>query len=104
MKALHEGVVDVADPRSSGHSALVRRILRAMNAELPISGERLARELGVSPGYLARSFKREMAMSLVDYRNRLRMDRFFEVIHIAESARWAYVTVRSKGDEHHAEA
>jgi AraC-like DNA-binding protein len=29
---------------------------------------------------LARSFKREMAMSLVDYRNRVRMERFFEAI------------------------
>ena len=80
MKALHEVTVDIAGPRSLGHSALVRKILRAMNDELPISGERLARELGVSPGYLARAFKREMAMSLVDYRNQLRMDRFFEVI------------------------
>ena len=40
----------------------------------------LATELGVSPGHLARSFKREMGVSLVDYRNRLRLDRFFESI------------------------
>ena len=46
-----------------------------------MTGERLARELGVSPGHLARSFKREMGVSLVDYRNRLRIDRFFEAIH-----------------------
>lgn len=51
-----------------------------------MTGERLARELGVSPGHLARSFKREMGVSLVDYRNRLRIDRFFEAIHRAGSS------------------
>jgi AraC-like DNA-binding protein len=68
-------------PRKSGQSPLVERILRALNEDLPMTGERLAGELGVSPGHLARSFKREMGVSLVDYRNRLRIDRFFESIH-----------------------
>jgi AraC-like DNA-binding protein len=67
-------------PRQSGRSPLVRRILRALDDELPITGERLARELNVSAGYLARSFKREMAISLVDYRNRVRLGRFFETL------------------------
>ncbi len=68
-------------PRKSGQSPLVERILKALGEDLPITGERLAGELGVSPGHLARSFKREMGVSLVDYRNRLRIDRFFESIH-----------------------
>jgi AraC-like DNA-binding protein len=68
-------------PRKSGQSPLVERILRALSEDLPMTGERLAGELGVSPGHLARSFKREMGVSLVDYRNRLRIDRFFESIH-----------------------
>lgn len=68
-------------PRKSGQSPLVERVLRALSEDLPMTGERLARELGVSPGHLARSFKREMGVSLVDYRNRLRIDRFFESIH-----------------------
>lgn len=68
-------------PRKSGQSPLVERILRALSEDLPMTGERLARELGVSPGHLARSFKRETGVSLVDYRNRLRIDRFFEAIH-----------------------
>jgi AraC-like DNA-binding protein len=67
-------------PRQSGQSTLVARVLRAMNDDLPVTGERLASELGVSAGHLARSFKREMGMSLVDYRNRVRLDRFFEII------------------------
>ncbi len=42
--------------------------------------DQLSVELGVSPGHLARSFKREMGGSLVDYRNRRRIDRFFDSI------------------------
>jgi AraC-like DNA-binding protein len=67
-------------PRKSGQGPLVERVLRALAEDLPITGERLAEELGVSPGHLARSFKREMGVSLVDYRNRLRLDRFFEIL------------------------
>jgi AraC-like DNA-binding protein len=67
-------------PKKSGQSPLVEQILRTLNEDLPITGERLASELGVSPGHLARSFKREMGVSLVDYRNRLRIDRFFDSI------------------------
>jgi methylphosphotriester-DNA--protein-cysteine methyltransferase len=67
-------------PQKSGQSPLVERIIQALTTDLPITGECLANELGVSPGHLARSFKREMGVSLVDYRNRLRIDRFFESI------------------------
>lgn len=67
--------------RQSGHSSLVEQILKALGDQLPVTGEQLADELGVSPGHLARSFKQEMGVSLVDYRNRLRIDRFFESIH-----------------------
>ena len=67
--------------RKSGRSPLVRRILCALDDESATTGDQLARELGVSAGHLARSFKREMAMSLVEYRNRIRMDRFFEAIY-----------------------
>jgi AraC-like DNA-binding protein len=68
-------------PLTTTHSALVRRVLGALDVDLSLSGGQLARDLGVSAGHLARSFKREMAMSLVDYRNRLRMDRFFEAVY-----------------------
>jgi AraC-like DNA-binding protein len=67
-------------PRRSGQSPLVERIVGALGTDLMTTGEQLARELSVSPGHLARSFKREMGISLVDYRNRLRIDRFFEAI------------------------
>jgi methylphosphotriester-DNA--protein-cysteine methyltransferase len=71
--------------KKPGQSPMVERILSALNEGTPMTGERLAGELGVSPGHLARSFKREMGVSLVDYRNRLRIDRFFEAIQRAGS-------------------
>jgi len=64
-------------PSDAGQGPLVRRILQAFHQEPLISGERLAKLIGVSAGHLARSFKREMGVSLVEYRNRLRMERFF---------------------------
>jgi AraC-like DNA-binding protein len=67
-------------PPKAGQSPLVERVLQAVSDELPMTGEQLALELGVSPGHLARSFKREMGVSLVDYRNRRRIDRFFDSI------------------------
>ena len=58
-------------------SPLVRQILASLGREPPVSGEQLAKELGISPGHLARSFKAEMGCSLVEYRNRQRIERFF---------------------------
>jgi AraC-like DNA-binding protein len=74
------GIIWQPLPSVSGQSSLVERILRTLEEDLPITGERLAGELGVSAGHLARAFKREMGVSLVDYRNRKRLDRFFEVV------------------------
>ena len=49
----------------------------AMLAQDPgLGGKEMADRLDVSPGRLARVFKAEMGMSLVEYRNRLRLDRF----------------------------
>lgn len=67
-------------PAKAVQSPLVERVLQAVSEDLPMTGEQLAMELGVSPGHLARSFKREMGLSLVDYRNRRRIDRFFDAV------------------------
>jgi transcriptional regulator GlxA family with amidase domain len=67
-------------PAKTVQSPLVERVLQAVSEDLPMTGEQLAMELGVSPGHLARSFKREMGLSLVDYRNRRRIDRFFDAV------------------------
>lgn len=61
-------------------SRLVQQVRQAVDENLATSGNELAVELGVSPGHLARAFKREMGISLVEYRNRKRIDRFREVM------------------------
>src|SRR6185436_8837980 len=65
-------------PRTSDQASLVDRVRQALDEDLSLTGDRLAADFRVSPGYLARTFKREMGLSLVEYRNRLRLERFFE--------------------------
>jgi len=45
-----------------------------------LGGKQIAGELGISVSRLARVFKRDMGMSLVEYRNRLRLDRFWLLV------------------------
>ena len=40
----------------------------------------MAKTLGISLSRLARLFKTEMGLSLVDYRNQLRLDRFLSLV------------------------
>jgi len=61
-----------------GHTQGQRLVMTAasMLAENPsIDARAIARRLEVSVGWFARRFKAEMGMSLVEYRNRLRLDR-----------------------------
>lgn len=51
--------------------------------------EELAATCGASPSWLSRLFRREMNVSLVDYRNQRRIERFFELYdgrHISKAA------------------
>lgn len=50
-----------------------------------VRGQDLARELGVSPGHLARIFKTELGVSFVEYRNRLRLRSFFDRVEGGEA-------------------
>lgn len=59
---------------------LAQRALRALERDPVVTGERIALEMGISPGHLARSFKTEMGVSLVEYRNRLRLERFLRSV------------------------
>jgi AraC-like DNA-binding protein len=45
-----------------------------------LSGKELSTRLGLSVSRLARVFKREVGVSIVEYRNRLRFQRFFELL------------------------
>ena len=57
-------------------SPAVQVVLHRLEMDPVQTGEQLARELGVSAGYLSRAFKREVGVSLVEYRNQLRVRRF----------------------------
>jgi AraC-like DNA-binding protein len=61
---------------TSGHSPVVQRVMDALAGQPKVSAQRLARDLGISSGHLARLFRTEMGISLVEYRNRLRIERF----------------------------
>lgn len=60
--------------------AAVQRALEVLQSNPAISGDLIANELGLSPGHLARLFKFEMGISLVEHRNRLRLARFAAVL------------------------
>ena len=62
----------------SGESKMRRLVTTAaamLAEDTALDAGRIARRLEVSAGWFARIFKAEMGMSLVEYRNRLRLDR-----------------------------
>jgi AraC-like DNA-binding protein len=61
-------------------NALVVRVVQALHQDLRLDGKQLAKRMGVSAGKLARDFKAEMSVSVVEYRNRLRLERFLAVV------------------------
>jgi AraC-like DNA-binding protein len=67
-------------PEAGEGATLAQRALRALERDPVVTGERIAQEMGISPGHLARSFKHEMGLSLVEYRNRLRIERFLRSV------------------------
>jgi transcriptional regulator GlxA family with amidase domain len=58
-------------------SRFIHKVLYDLEREPQLTGEQLAERFRVSSGHLARTFKAEVGTSLVEYRNRLRLDRFF---------------------------
>ncbi|MGC4086604.1 MAG: helix-turn-helix domain-containing protein [Polyangiaceae bacterium] len=70
-----------SSPASEGkRTPVVQRAVFALHQNPRASGESIARDLSISPGYLGRSFKAEMGVSLVEYGNRLRIERFFSSV------------------------
>jgi AraC-like DNA-binding protein len=61
-------------------SELVTAVLRELERAPSLSGAKLARKHGISVSRLARAFKHEMGMSIVEHRNRLRIQRFFRLV------------------------
>jgi AraC-like DNA-binding protein len=62
----------------AAHGPVVYRAMSELIDNPAVRGAVLARQLEVSAGHLARSFKREVGLSLVEYRQRVLLDRFFE--------------------------
>jgi len=54
----------------------VRKVVRQLSRNPALGGKELAIQCGMSLSRVARLFKAEMGASLVDYRNRLRLERF----------------------------
>jgi len=63
---------------------LVRRALAALDENADVRGRDLARAFGVDPGHFARVFKADVGVSLVEYKNRLRLRHFFRVLEQGE--------------------
>jgi transcriptional regulator GlxA family with amidase domain len=60
--------------------AIVRRAEGLLAEEPSLGGKEIAARLDVSPSHLVRAFKADTGMSLVEYRNRLRLERFMALV------------------------
>jgi AraC-like DNA-binding protein len=77
--------LDGANPPTAMVSRFIHKVVAELELDPQLSGEQLARRFRVSPGHLARTFKAEVGTSLVDYRNRMRLERFFTLMRAGES-------------------
>lgn len=69
-----------ASERPGPRSVVVERTLAAIAETPEVRGRVLARRFGVSSGHLARTFKREVGISLVEHRQRILLERFFSTL------------------------
>lgn len=70
----------------AGSSSMVRECVELLHADPGRSNADLAKELGLRSNRLGRVFSKEMGESLLDYRNNLRLERFFELVDSAEQS------------------
>ena len=59
-----------------GHDSLIISVVRALHHDPTLDGGCLAKRFAVSASKLTHAFKDQMGISLVEYRNRLRLERF----------------------------
>lgn len=81
-------------PSTTARHPVLRKAVHRLRQDPSLGGAQLARELRVSLSHLARLFKTEIGISLVDYRNQLRMERLFALAEqgasrLSEAARAA---------------
>jgi len=67
-------------PSGVKHGALVRRAIATLNEDPTVAADELAARLSTSSTRIARAFRSELGVSLVEYRNRLRLERFFGLV------------------------
>jgi AraC-like DNA-binding protein len=67
-------------PRVSARSPVVVKASQLLASDPAMTGEELGAKLRLSASRVARVFKAEMGMSLVEYRNRLRLERFASLL------------------------
>jgi len=60
--------------------SLVISVVHALHQDPALSGRELARRFAVSASKLTHAFKEEMGVSLVEYKNRLRLERFLTLV------------------------
>lgn len=75
----------LSSPSRGQRSRTVRHVLAALERDPCVRGQELAQELHISPAHLARVFKTEMGASLVEYRNRLRLQSFLDEVGAGET-------------------
>jgi AraC-like DNA-binding protein len=61
-------------------NGLVATVVQELAGSPSLSAVTLARKHGVSVSRLARSFKAEMGLSIIEHRNHLRLERFFRLV------------------------
>jgi AraC-like DNA-binding protein len=72
----HEPGRRTSGPLSASSHPMVVHALRLLAKDPSLTGKHLAVKLGISLSRLARVFKSDTGLSLVEYRNRLRLERF----------------------------
>lgn len=67
-------------PSTTAQHPTLRKAVHKLMVDPSLGGERLVEGLSISLSRLARLFKSEMGVSLVDYRNQLRMERLLSLV------------------------
>jgi AraC-like DNA-binding protein len=70
-------LLDASGAYESRHP-IVRNVTKLLARDPTLSCDALAKQLHISAGWLARTFKREASTSVVEHRNELRLARFLE--------------------------
>jgi AraC-like DNA-binding protein len=80
LESSRHSIRDTAGLVASAKHSMVSKITHMLAEDPSLSGKTMAKQFGISLSRLARLFKMEMGLSLVEYRNRLRLERFQRLV------------------------